>query len=207
MKLSKYQKKIIDQIITGKVFDIPSYLKSFCKGKDQKYDIEELQNRFREEEREKIYKVMKDGHSAYTPSSGASSMLDFRVPRKPDSITDDEWEEKPAELDENIPFQEELFAGQTYSFDFKDKGVFVADSFESVVDFIMLWTYLENEALVLSVDKPILAEDIGVFFESNNVESPIEKEKRLESQYENEEAVQLSCIFDFFQSDFQNPRP
>ena len=43
MKLTSHQKKIVDKIIHGEVFDIASYLKVFAKGHTQQYDPEDLQ--------------------------------------------------------------------------------------------------------------------------------------------------------------------
>jgi len=57
------------------------------------------------------------------------------------------------------------FGEHQFSFDFKDTGVFVADNFEDIVDFISLWTYLKSEALILEVDKPVGEKDISVYYQ------------------------------------------
>ena len=46
MKLTSTQKKIIDKIITGEVFDIPTYLQVFNKGHYQQYNKEQLKELF-----------------------------------------------------------------------------------------------------------------------------------------------------------------
>ena len=46
MKLTPTQKKIIDKIITGEVFDIPTYLQVFNKGHYQQYNKEQLKEIF-----------------------------------------------------------------------------------------------------------------------------------------------------------------
>lgn len=42
MKLTKHQKQIVDAIIKGTVYDIPSYLKEFQKWHLRKYDYRVL---------------------------------------------------------------------------------------------------------------------------------------------------------------------
>ena len=38
MKLTKYQKRIIDRFIFGEVYDIPSFLSFFDKGREKQYN-------------------------------------------------------------------------------------------------------------------------------------------------------------------------
>lgn len=69
-----------------------------------------------------------------------------------------------AKLNESVHKQVVQFHGQKYIFDFKEE-VLVADSFEDIKEFIALWCYLKNEALIFDVNKPVRDEDIGLFFE------------------------------------------
>ena len=50
MKLTKHQKQIVDAIIEGTVYDIPSYLKEFQKWHLRKYDLTRPLAKFTEEE-------------------------------------------------------------------------------------------------------------------------------------------------------------
>lgn len=186
MKLSKHQKEIVVKIISGEVYDIYSYLKVFDKGYTAKYDIEELRKEFEQSENGKTYKVMKPGHSTtqYVPQQletalGTFSGLSVPMPRTRESIADDEWEEKPAEFIVDIPLEKIEFSQQTYTFDFRDKGVFVAKDFVSIIDFITLWTYLKQQSLIVEVSKCIKSEDIGVFYKKHSV-SPESKSTQVQ---------------------------
>lgn len=55
MKLTPYQKRIVDKIIDGEVYDIPSYLRVFGKGTEQQYDPTEIQATFEEYENGMTY--------------------------------------------------------------------------------------------------------------------------------------------------------
>ena len=74
MKLSKHQKKIVDAIIKGTVYDIPSYLKVFEKWHLCKYDLSRPTVKFKEEEGGKQYKVIVDREKAYIKSNSPMNM-------------------------------------------------------------------------------------------------------------------------------------
>lgn len=65
MKLTKHQKQIVDAIIKGTVYDIPSYLKEFQKWHLRKYDLSRPIAKFTEKEGGKRYKVIIDEDKAY----------------------------------------------------------------------------------------------------------------------------------------------
>ena len=85
MKLSKHQKEIVKKIISEDVYDIPSYLRVFNKGKIASYDIVALRRKFNEDEQNKQYKVMKEGFSLYTKTTTVGTSVlgtpaNFTVP-------------------------------------------------------------------------------------------------------------------------------
>lgn len=218
MILSKHQKEIVDKIISAEVFDIYTYLKAFNKGHIVKYDVDALRQKFDESEHDKTYKVMKDGHSTLTsvPHAmhtpiGTFSGLSVPMPRPKDSITDDEWELKPAKFVVDIPLSETEYDQQKYSLDFISKGVFVANDFSDIIDFISLWTYLKEQSLVLEVDEPIKAEDLGVFYQLNHIvkdgiQAPIQWETNFDNndgKFSNKTLELLSTV----QHDFLNEAP
>lgn len=41
MKLTPHQKEIVKEIINGRVYDIPTYIRTFNKGKTQQYSKDE----------------------------------------------------------------------------------------------------------------------------------------------------------------------
>lgn len=46
MKLTPHQKEIVKEIINGRVYDIPTYIQTFNKGKKQQYNKDELRTIF-----------------------------------------------------------------------------------------------------------------------------------------------------------------
>lgn len=170
MKLTKHQECIVDKIIDGKVYDITTYLKEFGKAHRQKYNLLEIKTVFDELEKDKSYSFVEHDGYYYTLVHDK----DGKIKRR-DKITDTltyQFREYPleglvkAELNKSVRKQTVQYQGQKYVFDF-EKDVLVADSFEDVKDFIALWCYLKNEALIFDVKKTITDEDIGIFFELN----------------------------------------
>ena len=95
MKLSKHQKQIVDAILVGKVFDIPSYLKEFQKWHLCKYDLSRPLAKFEEEEGGKQYKVIVDEDKFFTKTKASinfnfgTQYFDMPIPRKPEDIPED----------------------------------------------------------------------------------------------------------------------
>lgn len=168
MKLTKHQEQIVDKIVDGKVYDITTYLKEFDKAHKQKYDIEEIRKVFEKLEEDKCYSFTEKDSYYYTLLHDESGKIRNRY-RVTESLTymfNDYPLEEPvkAKLNESVHKQVVQFHGQKYIFDFKEE-VLVADSFEDIKEFIALWCYLKNEALIFDVNKPVRDEDIGLFFE------------------------------------------
>lgn len=168
MKLTKHQERIVDKIVDGKVYDITSYLKEFDKAHKQKYDIDEIRKVFENHEKDKSYSFTEKDSYYYTLVHDESGKIRnrYRVTESLTYIFRDYPLEGPvkAKLNESVHKQSIQFHGQKYTFDFKEE-VLVADSFEDIKEFIALWCYLKNEALIFDVNKPVRNEDIGLFFE------------------------------------------
>lgn len=172
MKLSKHQKKIVDAIINGTVYDIPSYLKTFQKWQLCKYNLTRPTERFKQEQGGKQYKVIIDREKAYIKSSTPMKMgfmgtinVTNEFLKNPEDIPGDAWEYREAELIRDIKPIEIEYSGKTFSFDFMEAGVNVANDFDDIVEFMSLWAYLRQESLVLEVPKDITSDDIGILFE------------------------------------------
>lgn len=171
MKLTKHQIEIVQKVISGDIYDIPSYLRVFEKGKYQKYDIDNLRQRFVNDKNGKKYKVFKEGHSSFITTSKPSTIAGYSInipqifPRNKKDISDDEWEYKEAQFIPHIPKVDYQYDDQKFTFDFENEGVFVANSFSDVIDFISIWSYMKHEALILELDKPVSPEEISVAFE------------------------------------------
>lgn len=171
MKLSKHQKQIVDALIKGTVYDIPSYLKEFQKWHLRKYDLTRPLAKFTEEEGGNQYKVIIDEDKAYIKGTTPMNMgigtinVDTKFLRKPEDIPDDAWEYREAELIRNIKPIEIEHKGETFSFDFMEAGVNVADNFDDIIEFMSLWAYLRQESLILEVPRDVTADDLGILFE------------------------------------------
>lgn len=96
MKLTKHQQSIISKNIDGEVYDIPSYLRVFNKGRLRKYDLGLLRERFTVTENGVKYKVMKEDPSLFKIKKADHSPygLNFSFPelRTSQDVSDDEWE-------------------------------------------------------------------------------------------------------------------
>ena len=169
MKLSSHQKKIIEKIIKGEVFDIPSYLRSFGKGCERQYDTEEIK---------KIFEHLEDGYSyCYRADEGiyftdvydknGEVISSIPVPNKMTYVSRENPLTVPVKADIKMKISPETvnYAGKSYSFNFLENSYFVANQFEDIVDFIALWSYLSKEALIIEVNKPVEDKDLSIFFE------------------------------------------
>lgn len=57
MNLNSHRKEIIKQIVTGKVYDIYSYLEAFGYLEEYKINVDEAINKFEEDEKNITYKI------------------------------------------------------------------------------------------------------------------------------------------------------
>lgn len=168
MKLTKHQEQIVDKIVEGKVCDITTYLKEFNKCHEQKYNLQEIKKTFEKAEKGKRYAFSEEERYYYTNVYDESGKL---IGTYDVSETLTYWfKEYPllkpvkAELAGSIKNTVVQYRKHDYTIDFS-KNVLVADSFEDIKEFIALWCYLKNQALIFDVNKPVGNEDIGLFFE------------------------------------------
>lgn len=171
MKLTKHQKQIVDAIVKGTVYDIPSYLKEFQKWHLRKYDLTKPLAKFAEEEGRNQYKVIIDKDKAYIKGGAPMNIglgtfnVETKFLRNPEDIPADAWEYRKANLSRDVKPVEIDYKGETFSFDFMETGVNIADDFNDIVEFMSLWAYLRQESLVLEVPRDVVADDIGILFE------------------------------------------
>ena len=170
MKLTSHQKKIIDAIISKKVYDIPSYLEYFDKLHQRQYDFKKIRAVFEQCEDGRTYMFRQESDSFYYTDiydSKGNVCNTWRVPNK----STYEFVEYPitspvkANLTKTVNVEFCSYNGQQFSFDFLKNSYPVADSFEDIIDFITLWSYLKREALILEVDKQVEEKDLSIFFE------------------------------------------
>lgn len=171
MKLTMHERKIVSRINKGEIWDIPSYLLSFRKGRDQAYDMDAIRSKFADDENGKKYKVMRDGKSLLTTTHSAMEIMGHTlytplpILRNESDIADDEWTLREAELDDKIPPSTFNYKEQEFIIDFQE-GAFVADDFKDILNFIRLWSYLRRENLIFEVDKPISKDEISMLYET-----------------------------------------
>lgn len=168
MKLTKHQKQIVDKIVEGKVYDITSYLRGFEKVHEQKYDIQEIEKTFNSAEEDKKYSFSEKESYFYTQVYDACGK-NIGIYKVADTLTykfKDYPLVKPvkAKLTNSIDRVIVPYKDQKYTFDFCN-NVLVADSFNDIKEFIALWCYLKSQALIFDVHKPVIEEDLGLFFE------------------------------------------
>jgi len=170
MKLTLHQEKIIEAIIAKDVYDIPSYLEYFQKSHMQQYDFDSIKAVFEQYEDGRTYMFRKGSDSYYytdTYDRNGNICSTQQVPNR----TTHEFVDYPipvpvkAHLTAKVKIESYSYNSKTYTFDFLKESHPVADSFDDIIDFITLWSYLKREALVLEVDKPVSKKDISIFFE------------------------------------------
>ena len=169
MKLTPHQKEIVKEIINGRVYDIPTYIRTFNKGKKQQYNIDELQANFEASENGQTYLFKKIGGTIYTDTyNNAGEVIDTSpvINKFTHELNENPISTPvPAQLDMKIDSEFVEFSGLKYRFDFLQNDYLVANNFAEIIDFIALWAFLRREALVLDVSKPVTLEDLSIFFE------------------------------------------
>lgn len=171
MKLTKHQKEIVKKIYEEKVYDIPSYLKVFNKFEIAKYDMVELEKRFKLAEKGKKYKIITNPYvfnSALANNIPIKHLLFVPIQHiKKDTLSlyENNSKEEDAIFDNKSIKKTAKHNEIEFTYDFVNDGVFVQKSFSDIKDFITLWSYLKREALIIEVNKTITQDDISVFFE------------------------------------------
>ena len=169
MKLTSTQKKIINKIIAGEVYDIPTYLQAFNKGHYRQYNKEKLKAVFDKYENDRTYIFKEENSYFYTEVYDKKGMI-CQKEQVPNTMTY-QFKQYPistpvkADIDYQINKESVTYKDTPYVFDFLKNNFLVADSFDDILDFITLWSYLKMESLIIEVDKPIAKTDLSIFFE------------------------------------------
>ena len=169
MKLTSHQKEIVDKIISGEVFDIPSYLRTFGKGHEQQYDLNRIQATFEEHEGGKTHIFREASHNFYTDVYDSTGKVSQTLPilnQMTYPLRDTPMDSPAAaQLDNKLTPEQVHWKGKTYYLNFLAAKHLVADSFADIRDFVALWSYLSREALIFVGKKTVEEEDFSVFFE------------------------------------------
>lgn len=163
---SKEEKQIIEKIKDGKIFDIVSFLKELNLGTLKKYDKDEIEEKFKISENGKEYTVLRED---YNISYGEHFYNEGKVSFIPnyDIPKDEDYIKKKARLSFDNTSTSVNYGDKTYKFDYLD-GIFIPNSFDNIKKFLVIWSYLKSEGLILEVEKLITNEEIGIFFEQKS---------------------------------------
>jgi len=171
MKLNPHQIEILDKIISGSVYDIPTYLSAFNRAKYHQHDVSAIKATFDAEEDGKTYFFKENDDGSFyteiydkegnvTSVAPVSNQMTYYLKEYPNSSPVE------AELDMKVAPIKVDFQGNSYSFDFMKNKYLVANNFDEIIDFLALWSYLKTEALIIEFNKPISEEEISIFFET-----------------------------------------
>jgi hypothetical protein len=170
--LSKHQKEIVRAINDGAVYDIHSYLLNFGRLKEFIIDKALLEEKFKQDENGKTYKVLKPGLS---PMSISFDPVAFKTTATNSVFTDKDYMKTPAKLVFNKIALTKAYRGTTYTFNLFN-GINIAKSIRQIKEFLVVWAFLHKELFVLELPKSICKEEIGLFFVEYNKK---EREDRL----------------------------
>lgn len=161
MKFTKHQKETIRRIYTGDIYDISSYLKYFNLRSLIKFDKEKILNRFNSDEMPKKYycaNSLKLKYSNIMPECEYISKLQLG------EINPENYSAYELNLSYNSGIKHEVWEGSEYCIDFYD-GVYIANCFDNILEFLVLWQFLLSEMLILEVPHSISAETLGLLYD------------------------------------------
>lgn len=160
MKFTKHQKETLRLISSGVICDIISYIKYFNYGHIVSYDINDVTYRFAKDTIPKFYysvKGVKDTKSHTLAESDFLDKLDNKI------ISEKNYEKSELQLELNTGKKLEKWADDQYSFDFY-AGVYIANSFDKILEFLVLWQFLKTEMLIFEVPQKCSPETLGLFY-------------------------------------------
>lgn len=173
MNFSKHQKQIIKLIASREIYDIQSYLKYFKYGKNIKYDLQAVDNSFSKKYLNSTFYRAK-GIKASKHSTLSSE--EFKKNIEENIICPSEYDECELKVNYDSGIQKIAWKGKEYIFNFYE-GVYVANNFENILDFLILWEYLKSQMLILEVNNKNIEDNIGLLFcTKNKNKSPYEQQ-------------------------------
>ncbi len=168
MKFTKHQKETIKHIYTGEIYDITSYLKYFNLGTTIKFDKNEIINSFNSDD---IPKKFYCHNSMQKKHSNIMTEAEFTKKIANNEINPDNYTNYNLQLSYNTGIKQELWGEQNYTLDFYS-GVYVANSFDNILEFLTLWQFLISEMLILEVPHDFSADVLGLFYRKNSIIIP-----------------------------------
>lgn len=160
MKFTKHQKETIKGIYRGDIYDISSYLKYFNLGSYIKIDKEEILNKFNSDEIPKKYYCANSLQRKY---SNVASEYDYNKKVQNGDINPEKYSAYQLHLSFNSGIKHELWEDTEYCLDFYN-GVYIANRFDDILEFLTLWQFLISEMLILEVPHNFSADTLGLFY-------------------------------------------
>lgn len=160
MKFTKHQKAIITGIFKGDIFDIVSYLKYFNLRKLIQFDKEKIFNSFHTDELPKKYYC---NNSLQLKFSNIMTEIDYKTKIENGEIRPEHYSCHTLTLSYTSGIKHETWEGNEYHLDFYD-GVYIANCFDDILEFLTLWQFLLSEMLILEVPHDCSAETLGLFY-------------------------------------------
>lgn len=160
MKLSKHQKETIRKIFSGEIYDITSYLRYFDLGTEVKFDKDSIEASFNKDTLPKKYYCH---NSVNRKSSNILTEADYLQKLQNGELNPSHYRESILKLSYNTGIKQEIWEGQNYTLNFYE-GVYIANSFDDILDFLTIWQFLKSEMLILEVPQNFSPKVLGLFY-------------------------------------------
>ena len=160
MKLSKHQKETIRKIFSGEIYDITSYLRYFNLGTEVKFDKNLIEDSFAKDNLPKKY------YHYSSVDRRLSTILtedDYLQKLENGKLDPNHYKESTLRLSYNTGIKQETWEGQTYTLNFYE-GVYVANVFTDILEFLTIWQFLKSEMLILEVPQDFSPKFLGLFY-------------------------------------------
>lgn len=168
MGFTDRQKDIIRKIRSGEIYDISSFVSAYQLSRPVQYDRNGVEESFRRDPEAAACYYPKN--LAPTPANRIGEET-FQARREAGSLDPAGYARLEPALCDACARQEEKAFDQTVEFNFYE-GVRILTDFEALVDFLAIWQFLRDNAMVLDVAQPLDEETIGLFFELSDQEIP-----------------------------------
>ena len=159
MNLNSHRKEIIKQIVTGKVYDIYSYLEAFGYLEEYKINVDEAINKFEEDDKDITYKLPN-----YEGEFEKKRIKGLHSHEKPD-YTENDFLYVKAGYSIDTPGSIVSFNNKKYEYFFAKKEIKVAREYSYILEFVTLWQQLKEKGLIFEITKEVVGKDIALFYE------------------------------------------
>lgn len=172
MKFTKEQKEIIRAIASEEVWDISSFASRFQLKKTIRYDRKVVKEAFDRDPRVGVRYCPRILNP--TPANLVSEEEFVKKCMEGQNLEEEYIRLEPM-LEQTQAARKESVRDQVFSYDFYS-GVEIINSFDRLVDFLTIWQYLRDQALVLEVSQPLCAETAALFFQREDEKTELTPE-------------------------------